>query len=68
MNGIVKGRKACMTATKAAELADISYPVYLEREKNPESFRLEEIKGVYQGADADGKQLIWQGILDLLTA
>ena len=55
-------RASGMTIGKAAECAGLSAPTYLLREKNPGSFRLRELKGMYDSMSDTAKPILLEAI------
>jgi hypothetical protein len=51
-----------MTIDKAAECAGLSAPTYPLREKNPGSFRLRELKGMYDSMSDTAKPILLEAI------
>lgn len=55
----VAARKASgLSLEDASELANMSKPCYIGREKNPEQFRLVELQGVYGGLTDTAKPIM----------
>ena len=62
-NKIAAARRASkMTVEYAAELAGITAPTLVAREKQPGQWRLCELRGVYKGLDDTGRELLMSGI------
>lgn len=62
----IAARKAGgLTIEKAASLADISAPCYVNREKHPDQFRLCELLGVHAGLSDIGKSLLQEAVSDI---
>lgn len=62
----IAARKASgMTLDKASELAGISKPTYVGREKHPEQFRLCELSSVYNELTPTAKPIMHDAIMDI---
>lgn len=65
-NKFKAARKASdMSLDKAAELAKLSKPSYMSREKTPMNFRLSELEGVYKGLSDTAKPIFVSAINDI---
>lgn len=62
-NKFKAARKASgMTIEQAANLANLSKPGYINREKTPKTFRLSELAGVYSGMTETAKPILVSAI------
>lgn len=68
-NKFKAARKASdMTIDQASELAKLSKPGYINREKNPESFRLYELENLYQGMSETAKPILVEAVNDIFLS
>ena len=62
----VAARKASgLSLEDASELADVSKPCYIGREKHPEQFRLCELLGVYRGMTDTAKPIMRDAVQEI---
>ena len=66
---LIAARKASdLTLENAAKLANLSKQGYINREKNPEQFRLCELAGVYQEISDTAKPIFREGVMEIFLS
>lgn len=58
-------RASDMSLDRAAELAKLSKPSYISREKSPKDFRLYELEGVYNGLSETAKPIFLSAVTEI---
>lgn len=58
-------RASDMSLDQAAELAKLSKPSYISREKTPMNFRLSELEGIYNGLSETAKPIFLSAVTDI---
>lgn len=65
---IAARRASGMSIEKAATLANVSKPCYVNREKHPEQFRLCEISAVYKGMTDTAKPIMHDAVQEIFLS
>lgn len=55
-------RASNLTIAKAAEICEISKPCYIQREKNPDMFRMHEIAHLYEALSDTAKPIFREAV------
>lgn len=58
-------RASGITVEKAATICGISKPSYISREKNPSTFRIEELENLYSSMTETAKPILRDAVVDI---